>query len=174
MQVAHQVRQRHQIVLDVVGDLLRHRAVRVAGEAAVQVALVDRRGAPPGHRGGEVGGGQDDHTAPDARRVERFGQVAQRDLALVFVTVVAGHEQHGRAVAVPQHHDGDRDEAVGRAVHRMEQPQEAVLAAVLGEIDLGDDAGSAGRHRRDLSDWPSGWACGAAAGCADCAPVFNN
>src|SRR5689334_21602248 len=76
----------------------------------------------------------------DACRIERFRQIAQRYLALVLIAMRAVDQQRGWAVAVLQHDNRDRDEAVGRAVDGMEQSQEALLTAVLVEIDLGDNA----------------------------------
>ena len=58
----------HQLVLDEVGDLLRHLAVGVAGEGAVEVAVVDRRDPPARDGGGEVGRRQDDDAALDSAR----------------------------------------------------------------------------------------------------------
>jgi hypothetical protein len=44
VQVAHQIRQRHQFVFNMIGNLLGHRAIRITREQAIEVALVDRRG----------------------------------------------------------------------------------------------------------------------------------
>src|SRR4051812_37410379 len=55
----------------------------------------------------------------------------------------AGDQHRGRAIAVLQHHFRDGDEAVGGTVDGMERAHEAMPAAVLVEIDLGDDAASA-------------------------------
>src|SRR5262249_53406639 len=63
-----------------------------------------------------------------------------RDLALVLVAVVAGHQQHARPIAVADAGCGDRDPAIGGAVHRMRQAEETYLFAVLVEVDIGGDA----------------------------------
>ena len=139
MQVADEVRARNQLVLDVPGDLLRHAAVRIAGEEAVEVAVIDGRHAPPREGSGKIGSGQQNHTAADRLRAERAREIAERELALIFVAVIAGHQQRGRPRAVAEHHDGDRDEAVGRGMRRMEQAQETLLASLPVEIDLRDD-----------------------------------
>jgi hypothetical protein len=51
MEVEHDIGERQRAALEIVGDLLGDRAVRPAGKAAVQVALVDRRGARAGPEG---------------------------------------------------------------------------------------------------------------------------
>ena len=117
MQIAHEIGERHEVMLDVIGDLLRGRSIGIAGEQPIEVAIVDRRGAPPGHRGGEVGGWQNDDAALDARGVQRLRQIAERDLAFVFVAMRAGDEQRRRAVTILQHYDGNRNETIGGAVH---------------------------------------------------------
>ena len=134
-------------MFQVPGDLLGHRSVGIAGEAPVQVAAIQRRGALSGDRCREVRGRQDDDPPLDPTRIEGAGEVAQRDLALVFIAVVAGDEQRGGTVAVAQHHDRDRDEPIGGVVDRVKQAQEAGLAAVPREIDFGHDPAAAGcRH----------------------------
>ena len=144
MQVAEDVRERHEFVFDVVRDLLGNGAVRIAGEDAVEVEVVDRGDAAAGHGGGVVGRGEQDDPAGDVGRFEGFGEIAEGDLAFILVAVVAGHEEGGRASPIADHHDGDGDEAVGRGMGGVKEAEVAVLDAVFVEIDLGEDAGDAG------------------------------
>ena len=135
--------QQHRF--DVMRDDRRRRAIGVAGERAVEVALVDRRGAQPGMRGGIVRHRQDDDAALDVLGLERAGQFRQRHLAFVLVAMIARHQQHARTVAILDADHRDRQPAIGGAVHRMGQPQEAGLLAVLGKIERGrDTAGPCG------------------------------
>ena len=109
----------------------------VAGKRAIEVALVDRRGA---RAGGSAAG-----KFADVRKINRprtslassaRSSVRVGDLALVLVAVIAGHQQHARTRAVADAGDRDRDPAIGRTVHRMRQAQEADLLAVAVEVDF--------------------------------------
>ena len=100
MEVEHHVHVGQQLLLDEMGDHLRQRPVRIAGEAAVQVALVDGRGSPARARGRIVR-----HREHDEVTLHRFGlqaarELAQRDLSFVLVAVVPAHQQYPWTVAV--------------------------------------------------------------------------
>ena len=153
MQVAHHIGQRDQHVLDEEGDLLRHRPVGIAGEAAIQIALVDRRCPGARHCRRKIRHRQQDHPPLYPRRVQRLGQVAQRHLPLILVAMVARHEQGRRANAVFDHHDRDRDEAVSRAMDGVKQSDEPGLPPLRIEVDLGDQAraGGFGHSRTPLT-----------------------
>src|SRR6266851_8777355 len=88
-------------------------------------------------------------------RLEAADQPAERDLALVFVAMIAGHQEdaRSRAIAAPiaDLGDRDRDPAIGRAVHRMRQAQKAGLLAVAVEIDLRRKTAFHGGHARLLA-----------------------
>ena len=129
MQVDGDVGHRQQHRLDEMRDHLRRPAIGIAGEGAVEIALVDRRGAHAGHRRRVVGGGQDDDAALDVVGLEAPRQLHQRDLALVLVAVIAGDQQDGRTLAVLDAGDRHREPAIGRAMHRMRQAQKGRLLA---------------------------------------------
>src|SRR6267378_3041330 len=61
--------------------------------------------------------------------------------------VVAGHQQDSRAVAVLDAGDRDRDPAIGRAVHRIGQPDKAVLFAIAVKIDFGGETAPRAGHQ---------------------------
>src|SRR6516164_6250264 len=134
----------------VVGDLRGWAAIGIAREASVEVALVERRGAHSGHRRREVRRGQDDDTAADLGGLEAADELAERDLALVLVAVVACDQQDSRALAVLDGSDWDRNPAISRAVNRIRQPDKTVLLAVPLEIDFGGKAGLTASHRAFL------------------------
>ena len=70
---------------------------------------------------------------------QRAGEVEQRDLALIFVAMVAGGEQDGRAASIRDDHDGHGDGAPAAVVAGLRDAELAGLAALPGEVDLGDD-----------------------------------
>jgi len=92
VEIEDEIALRQQHALDVVGDLRGWAAIGIAREASVEVALVERRGAHSGHRRREVRRGQDDDTAADLGGLEAADELAERDLALVLVAVVACHQ----------------------------------------------------------------------------------
>jgi len=102
--------------------------------------------AHAGHRGREVRRRKHDHAALDVLGIQVADQLGGRDLALVLVTMVAGHGKQRRALAVLDAGDRDGDVAIGRAVHRERQFEPAHLLAVGFEIDLAADAGFAAAH----------------------------
>src|ERR1700735_5351474 len=63
MKAEHDTGQREQARGEIVGDLLGHGAVGPAQKAAIEVALVDRRGPGSGLEGGVVHGRHDDDPA---------------------------------------------------------------------------------------------------------------
>src|SRR3546814_19431558 len=73
--------------------LFRSAAVRLAGEQAVQVAAVDRRGAPAAAHRRVVHHRQQDDAAGDGRRVEAARHVEDGDGAFVLVAVVAAGDR---------------------------------------------------------------------------------
>jgi hypothetical protein len=148
MNVDHGIALGQQHRLDVVGDHRRRAAIGVAGEAAVQVEPVDRRIARAGTRCRRVGRGQDDDPAGDLFRPQGMSELAQGDLALELVAVVAGHQQDGRPRTIAQADDGNRDPAIGRPVDRVRQAQEVGLPPVAVEVDFSGDPGHAGPDNR--------------------------
>ena len=148
MQVEAILAARQEHAFDVVRDHLGRRAVGIAREAAVEIAVVDRRDAAAGHDRGIVRGREHDQPTVEQRRIERAHQLHQRDLALVFVAMVAGDQQHRRAVAVGSDGDRHRDPAIGRLVRGMRHLQVAVPQPGLVEIDGGGDAGHAAARAR--------------------------
>jgi hypothetical protein len=158
--IEHEIAARQQFAFDVIGDLRRRSAGRVAGKAAVQIAGVKRRGAGAGHRGREVRRRQDDDMTADFGRIESADQPAESDLAFVLVAVIAGHQQDARAFAIAAGvaylGDRDRHPAVRGAVNRIWQAEKAGLLAIAIEIDLGGKAAPHGWHRRLLSGGNSG------------------
>ena len=141
VEVDHDVGAGDQLGFDEVGDLLGDGAHGVTGEEAVEVAVVNGGGAGAGDGGGEIGGGQEDDPALDRLGREGAGEVAEGDLAFVFVAVGAGDEECGRAFAVVEDDDWDGDVAVGGAVDGVEEADEAALGALLVEVDFGDQGG---------------------------------
>ena len=137
MEVEAVVEARQQGVLDPVGDLLGDGALGIAGIEAVEIAVVDRRGALAGHGGGEIGRRQDDQPALDILGLERAQKVAEADLAFPFVAMRARLQEHAGSVAVLEAHDGDRNPAIGRAMHRMRHAHEAVRLALGQKVDVG-------------------------------------
>jgi len=119
MQIEGEIGAGQQFAFDVMRDLHGRRSVGIAGEAAVQIAVVDRRGAHPGHHRREIGRRQDDHPALDVARLQLAAQAHEGDLALVLVAVITGVQEHRRPLAVADHGDWDRDIAIGRAMDRM-------------------------------------------------------
>ena len=79
-------------MLDVVGDLPRGSTIGISGEDAIQVASVQGTHACSGEDGGKIQCRQDDEGAADVAGFELLNQPCQHDLALVFVSVVAGTE----------------------------------------------------------------------------------
>ena len=141
MQVVVVVRHRVQDAVDVVRNGPGRRAMRVARKGTVQIALVDRRHPRAGHGGGHVGGRQDDHPAFDMGRLQGPDQLGQNDLPLVFVTVVARHQEHRGPLAVAHHTDRNGERAIGRARHRMRQMEPIDLFAVALVVDIGKNHG---------------------------------
>src|SRR5215469_9830829 len=150
MEIEDEIALRQQHALDVVGDLRGWAAIGIAREAAVEVALVERRGAHSGHRRREVRRRQDDDPAADLGGLEAADELAERDLALVLVAVVARHQQDSRALAVLDGSDWDRNPAISRPVNRIRQPDKTVLLAVPLEIDFGLKAALTASHRAFL------------------------
>jgi hypothetical protein len=150
VEIEYEIALRQQHALDVVSDLRGRAAIGFTRKTAVEVALVERRGAHPGHRRREIRRGQDDDAAVDLGRLEAADQLAERDLTFVFVAVVARHQQDARPLAMLDAGDGYRNPAIGRAVHRIGQPDKAVLLAVAVEIDFGDEAALTAGHKRFL------------------------
>jgi hypothetical protein len=62
--------------------------------------------------------------------------------------MIAGHQQDGRALAMGDRRDRDRDPAVSGAVHRMRQAQKPGLLALALEIDFRGKAAPHGWHVR--------------------------
>src|SRR5206468_1807372 len=91
--------------------------------------------------------GQDDHAAAHLLSSEAADQLAERDLALVFIAVIPGHQQDSWSIAVFDASDRDRNPAIGRAVHRIRQPDKAVLFAVAVEIDFGGETALRAGHQ---------------------------
>jgi len=147
VKIEHEIALRQQHTLNVVGDLRGRAAIGVARKAAIEIAFVEWRGAHSGHRRREVRRRQDDDAAAHLLRFEAADQFAERDLALVFVAVVAGHQQDSRAVAVLDAGNRDRDPAIGRAVHRIGQPDKAVLFAIAVKIDFGGETAPRAGHQ---------------------------
>ena len=100
MEIAHDIDHRHQVVLEIVGDLPGRAAVRVARKCAVEVAVVERADPRPGDRGRRVQGRDHDQPAADIFGLHLLDQPGQHHLTFVFVTVVAGGQQDPRAVAI--------------------------------------------------------------------------
>ncbi len=107
MQIKDDVGFGHQMAQNVIGDFLCHRAVGLAGEAAVKVALVNRRCPRCIEECREVHGGQDDDAPMDFGGREFAGQFEQRYQSFVFVTVIAAGQKGGRSIAVAN--DRNRD-----------------------------------------------------------------
>ena len=139
MVVVERVRHGEQHGVDIVGDGPGRAALGIVREGAVEVAAVDRRDAGAGHGGRQVGGGQGDDAALHHGRVDLADEARQRDLPLVLVAVIAGHEEDGPAAAALHTRGRDAQRAVGRARHRMGQRQPAHLLAVLLVVDVGPD-----------------------------------
>ena len=68
-------------------------------------------------------------------RIERAGEIVERQRPFIFVAMVAAGEQRGRPVAVADDADRDHHRAPGGIVAAIGQAQEAVLHAVAVEID---------------------------------------
>ncbi len=139
VQVERDVAHRHQHAGEVVGDLAGHAAVGVAGEAAVEVATVQRRGALAGFRRRHVHHRHDDHPPVHITRLQTVGEFHQCGDALVLVTMVAAGEQRRRPFAVGDHGDRDHHRTPGGLVHRDRQLEKTVLHALGVEVDAGAD-----------------------------------
>src|SRR5580698_1589048 len=127
-------------------DHLRDRAVAVAWEDTVHVCRIDRRGSPPGEKGGKVQTRNDDQTSVDLHRRQALQQLHQCDGTFVLVAVIAARPERGGTVTVLEHGDWNGDVPIGRAVHRMRHTQRAGLKAFLFEIDVRRDAGTVVYH----------------------------
>ena len=137
--VDRDVHMRQDHAVDEMRQHLRERAARIAREAAVHVAVVDRRQARVVEHRRDVDGRHHDDAALDRRRIERPREARDRDLALVFVAMDAAGEQDGRPVAVLHQDDRDLDRAPAGRVARQRRAQIARLAPRLVEIDVAAD-----------------------------------
>ena len=137
--VQRQVAQRHQIAGEVVGDALGEGAGGAAGKGAIEVALVDRRGAGAVEHRRVVHHRHDDHPPANVLGAQTARQLEQGGDAFVFVTVVATGEQGGGAVAVAHHRDRNHQAAPGGVVVGVRQLEKTVLHTVAVEIHGGGD-----------------------------------
>jgi len=92
-----------------VGEDFAGSALGVAGEAAVEVATVERGEARGSVGGGGIEGGDEDEAAGDIGGRELAPEVLNGDLTGVFVAVVAGEEEDGEAGAVCDDTEGDEE-----------------------------------------------------------------
>ena len=121
MQVEQEIGLFQQRVFDIVGDHLGRGTGRVAGKCPVEVAVVDRRGSQSCQGGREVRHRQQNNTAADLCRLQLADHRRQDYLSLVFVPMIARHQQHRRAGPVGDTGDRDRKMSIGGPVHRMRQ-----------------------------------------------------
>ena len=136
--VDHDIGRREEEARQVVGELLVRRAVRRAGERAVEVHA--RRPHPRVRlrRGGREH--RDDRHAPrDLLRLELLDQAQRRDLALVLVAVVAGQDEHVRPLAVRDRRDRDEGARPATGVRDLRELQPAELLARSREVDRAGD-----------------------------------
>ncbi len=137
MQVDAILAARQQDALDVVRQHLGWRAAGITGKGPVEVAAIDGRDASAGHHGREVGGRQHEQPPVERRGIERAHELHQRDLPLVFVAMVARHQEHAWPLAARGDGDGNGNPAVRRLVSRVRQLQVAMAQAGRIEIDRG-------------------------------------
>ena len=113
MQIHHKIRERDQFAVNVMRDLPRDRAIRIARKNPVQIEVINRRHAPPRECRRIIRHGQDNHAPLDPCRIKRLGQIGERHLAFIFIAMIAGSEKRGRAFAILHHHNRDGQKAIG-------------------------------------------------------------
>jgi hypothetical protein len=114
--IEHVVGERQQMALEVVRDLLGDRPVGPARKDAIQVTLVDRRGARARAKGRIVHGGHDDDAPAHLSQIQLARQVEECDRSLIFVAVIGAGEQRRRSLAALDDSDGNHDRAPGGIV----------------------------------------------------------
>ena len=126
MDIEHEIAARQQFVLDVIGDLRGRAAGRVAGKAAVEIALVERRGAAAGHRGREVRRRQDDDAALHLARVDE--EIQRVHLAWSYAGIPLGGN-------VPTYASSGLVDTLERLASDIEQEPERVRQSYVVAAD---------------------------------------
>jgi hypothetical protein len=103
---------RQERALNIMGDLPGRRPIRITGKGPIQIAGIERRDARTRHGRRQIGGRHDDDAPADVRAFEVMNEAGQCDLSLILVAVIAGHEQYGRSLAIPDHRHRDVDHPV--------------------------------------------------------------
>ncbi|MNY06553.1 hypothetical protein D3C86_1393150 [compost metagenome] len=139
MQVDQVIGARQQDCFNVMGNDLGRRSSRVAGEQAIEVAIVQWRSAQTGSGGRVVHHRQQNDLALDHLRLQLANQARDQNLPFVFVAMAAGADHKHRALAIADRHHRNRNPAIGRAMHRVRQAQVAVMFARCVEIHVALD-----------------------------------
>jgi len=139
MDVQHDIGQGQQSPIEVIGNFLGHGAVRLTGETAIEIALVDRRRAPTSMERRGVHERDDNHPPRYLGGRQALRQLAQRHRAFVFVTVVTAGKQRSRTLAALNHRYRNHHRAPGRIVPGIRQFEESVLHAFAGKVHRGID-----------------------------------
>ena len=155
MKIKTVVEAGQQHMLDPVSQLRRDRALGVARESAVEVALVNRRGPQTGHGRREIDRGQNDQPALDVRWLQIADQVAEPNLALPLVAMVTSHHQDAGSFAILDARDRYRNPAIGRTLHRVRNPHKAAGLARGMQINV-CAKGAACRHSVQAMGRPGG------------------
>jgi hypothetical protein len=74
--------------------------------------------------------------APDIPGLDQSDEFQERQLALVLVAVIAGHQDDARSFAIPDPAYRDLDLVVGRAVDRIGKADEADELPVGCPVDV--------------------------------------
>ncbi|EGE60677.1 hypothetical protein RHECNPAF_1360056 [Rhizobium etli CNPAF512] len=152
MQVEHDVMAREEFVFEEMRQARRRRPRGIAGKGPVEVAAVEGRAAFGRHHRRQVRHRQDGDGAVNLSDIKQAHQPAELQFALIFVTVVAGHQQQRRPFAISEAKDRNADLIIGRTVDRIGNGEMTGLPALTRKVDRIDEAAmhgpsSAGRCR---------------------------
>ena len=136
MKIKNKITIGDQHLFDKVGNHLGWRALWIARKCAVQVPLIDRRGSRAGDGCGGICHRQDDQATTYVLGLQFPAQVAQGNLALIFITVVASNKQSSWPGAIADGDNRNKDVAIGASVNRMRQMQIAGLFAGGIKVDV--------------------------------------
>ena len=112
MQIEPSRADRHENAVDIMSDLPGGRPIRLTREGAIEVAGIERRDPGARHSRRQIGRRHDNDAAADVGYIKVMDETSQSYLPFIFVAMVAGHHQDGRAVAVLDHGDRNVDHAV--------------------------------------------------------------